>query len=1188
VGRRSEMKDSSAKHRIWNEPIGMPKLVGKPDKGSILSKEEIDNLFKGKKTSSTKKSVRFSGRVITKAGFTGKKRVTARGKKPYDMCYRNGVHVPCNHLTPGEAETEVSDEGGGGLSAKDVLTGIKEMFDDLGKVKPEDVISFKGVLEDLNSTELDKLKEILGVDDREKDDELINKVSDLASGERGKKGEEDTAPDTYEDWIRQLPSTEQDSDEIENPTAEGVSDYLSKMLEGEVSAYHVKEVARLLSRMDESEIDKLRESVGEVNPDTQELVESVTDIAKETTDGEAEGVGGGGRGEDVGAPEETGGQVEGETEGPTIEATDREREDASESASEAIARRIPATVEEANKRLDKYIKLFQSRYTDEGYKSARFMELLRDHINEVGTDAALKELGEEIVGEGDRGGVEYAGWELEGTADTRFVEKYLDRNGISLLSNASVVDDVGEASFGRRIISTVAPSSDEEGVRARGDERDVFPSLQTLRDKLDEAQHLPGLEKSEDIGKLMGQDFGSKVSHFTPNVVKKLDETYGEGGWIVKSYGDEAYAGYGIFFPQRVAQLNLEAKNVIWDSGAELAKYGFMHLRDENGKIVGIKHSGGEDYLFGTDKYNDTITGEAKRWSNAVFNDRLVKEPDGKIVNVGSPADNEMATNLPTGRFMAQPAFPVVGITNEERAQGITFKRGGEGRVHITTRNGKAEIIPHSTWLKLEPLPVVFESEDTRAMAQAAVDAINFLPESERQGQLYAPDIVRTADGYKVVEANPANEAGASGYLQDNPFVIDAYVSHLTGREPGHVKFIRNLLTKRGRHGRRRGEDTARTTVGSGTESGSIRGETVSANDAGRTPGGYQPPKESPEETEKYNEAAEVINKKRNAESTVANANLNVRKYGFYIAYDDNDKPIGIEHENGDLYEFDTDRYNDTIGGDVRHWADKVADVRDDLSAKAPEGLKGDNRFLASNQHSPKEGLALLKEFGVDELEASGKGNRGDHPQDIKDKHNEEILSAAKEGGFFIPPERLPFLAKGTENVGGYEHDVYQDKDNNTYYKLTTNGKFGHGSKDIYEYVQRHDIANKLWPALGYKFRGVTEDHENRPQAIMSMNRIAGGLPEQDEINKWFRDKGWKPVGWDGEHIDDNIRSWRDPVSGTTISDTHTGNFIKNEAGLVPIDVDILPGKKLPKGEKRLVFSVTKVKINKPTNRLER
>lgn len=406
------------------------------------------------------------------------------------------------------------------------------------------------------------------------------------------------------------------------------------------------------------------------------------------------------------------------------------------------------------------------------------MQLLREHIGSVGVEHALAALGPDVKGKGEE--IQYGGHNLEGNGDAHFIEQYLNRAGISLIQGAAPEGQ-------RKAISTVSPSRDEQGLHSRGDSKDFFPNLQTLQSKLEEARHLPGLEKSEDLSKLTGGETGGEVKSFSPEVLKKLDDTYGAGQWIVKPYDDDAYAGKGIYFPQRVQQIQQDAKNAIWASGSELAKYGFAHLRDDKGHIVGIKHQGGDEYRFGTDKYNSTIQGDARHWAD----------------QAATAAASENGTALERGRegnamrYMAQPAFPVTGVSNEERARGITFKRGQEGRVHVVTRNGKAELVPHSTWLKQEPLPVVFENDDTRAMAQAAVDAINALPESERKGQLYAPDIVKTADGYKVVEANPANEAGASGYLQDNPFVIDSYVSHLTGREPAHVQFIRKLLSAR-------------------------------------------------------------------------------------------------------------------------------------------------------------------------------------------------------------------------------------------------------------------------------------------------------------------------------------------------------------------------------------------------------
>ncbi len=87
-------------------------------------------------------------------------------------------------------------------------------------------------------------------------------------------------------------------------------------------------------------------------------------------------------------------------------------------------------------------------------------------------------------------------------------------------------------------------------------------------------------------------------------------------------------------------------------------------------------------------------------------------------------------------------------------------------------------------------------------MAKAAQEAISKLPAKARAGQVYAPDVIKTKDGYKIVELNAQGDHNGSGYLHDNHFTIDSYVSHLAGREPAHVAFIRQLLTKKkGTHG---------------------------------------------------------------------------------------------------------------------------------------------------------------------------------------------------------------------------------------------------------------------------------------------------------------------------------------------------------------------------------------------------
>lgn len=470
-------------------------------------------------------------------------------------------------------------------------------------------------------------------------------------------------------------------------------------------------------------------------------------------------------------PPAAGAPVAGETKKPSTASGDQEREAQAQSAGAKTAARVPASREEVMRRIDRFEQHFRSRNQPQ---VADWMGMLREHVNAVGTDEALKALGAEVSGTGAPG-VQYEG-EKAGWEDmSDFGKAYLDRYGITS------VHDTGGAATNKATISSLSKAFGGEG--GRNHPGDFQPLDPTLKDKLAEAQKLPGLETSEDLGKIMGRP----VTHLSQDVLDKMDERYGKGQWIIKTYGDYAFAGNGIFFPQRAEQIRRDARANLWTAGEHLSRYGFSHLRDGDGKVVGIKHQGGDEYHFGTEKYEHTIHGDVRHWGDVS----------------ATAADNEQGAQLPFGGqdFMAQPAFPVVGISNEERAQGITFKRGQEGRTHIVTRNGKAELIPHTTWLKMEPMPVVFEDDDTRAMAQAAVDAINALPESERQGQVYAPDIVRTANGYKVVEANPSNYSGPSGYLGDNPFIIDSYVSHLTGREPAHVRFIRKLLTSKKKGG---------------------------------------------------------------------------------------------------------------------------------------------------------------------------------------------------------------------------------------------------------------------------------------------------------------------------------------------------------------------------------------------------
>lgn len=477
---------------------------------------------------------------------------------------------------------------------------------------------------------------------------------------------------------------------------------------------------------------------------------------------------------------------------------------------------------------------------------AEWMDQLAESINDLGVEGALASLGEEKQGRGPDEPVQYVGAydDIVGGVDkdSLFVKKYLESAGIQLAGatvdpNLSVISGWSKANITAQ--GRVVPETPGGYV----------PTDQTFTNKLEESQALPGLESSEDIHKVVG----AKVTNFTPEVVAKLDAKYGKGSWIVKSYGEEAYAGFGIFFPQRVQQIQANAKALMKDTKSGLKRFGFQIAKDESGKVVGVT-KGGKTHNVGTPEYaalgktvqrlgrqavqashaesgaslpqnpvdslkNDYMidftrdeSGVPTGITNAdgkqyKFDDPKIKEVEdvdggavGYAIHRAQEADQWRREGYNTEpKFMVQPAFKAVGVSDYDRAMGNTWETAKEGRVHVVTRGGKASAVPFATLVgRGDDLPAVFQSEDSKEMEKAVEEAINQLPESERAGQLYAPDVMKTKDGWKVIELNPSAAGGGSDWLGRNPFVIDALVSHLTGREPQHVKFVRDLMRKEG------------------------------------------------------------------------------------------------------------------------------------------------------------------------------------------------------------------------------------------------------------------------------------------------------------------------------------------------------------------------------------------------------
>jgi hypothetical protein len=553
-----------------------------------------------------------------------------------------------------------------------------------------------------------------------------------------------------------------------------------------------------------------------------------------------------------GGSNSTGGGVEGAAPGPDLQQVGTAGQGQGVPSNNTVTGDVPGSasgsttdpakltsVEKFNRRIGRYANYFRSINDNE---TSEWLEEIQEHVNLVGIEAADEALGEEK--RVDIGHIAYKGSGYHKEDDnTDYIRKYLARAGLYFQPGSDPVSGT----------STVASHPIPKEDRHKYTSTSVIPGSTTFENKLEEAKHLPGLESTEDLDVIVG----SPTKHVTNDILTKLDERYGKDSWIIKSYGDEAYAGFGIYFPQYIQTLKQGSRAMIHEVNSAAAGYGLRLARDKSGKFVGFTN-GSQITPFGATAYpvSKTIEGRpphvatnhlnriarvaqraqanefgphlprsSEEYMMQRFGISLHRDQSGKPAGVmneigvikyfGTPEYEEYTKKLgkskndwiersieglddppPEGsvRYMAQPAFEAIGESDAHRALGLTWSKSEEGRVHVAVRNGVAKAF--ATMVdKSDGFPVVYHDDQTRAMEKAAEDAINGYPESERQnGAVYSPDVMRTKDGWKVVEGNASVEGGSSSWLENNPVVMDAYISHLVGRDPAHVQFIRNLL----------------------------------------------------------------------------------------------------------------------------------------------------------------------------------------------------------------------------------------------------------------------------------------------------------------------------------------------------------------------------------------------------------
>lgn len=130
---------------------------------------------------------------------------------------------------------------------------------------------------------------------------------------------------------------------------------------------------------------------------------------------------------------------------------------------------------------------------------------------------------------------------------------------------------------------------------------------------------------------------------------------------------------------------------------------------------------------------------------------------------------------------------------------------------------------------------------------------------------------------------------------------------------------------------------------------------------------------------------------------------------------------------------------------------------------------------------------------------------------------------------------------------GGSEHNVFIFSDLGVVFKITKPASFGQQGS-VCQYVDNIHWSNEL---LGddIRFEGVINS-EDGVSIVTSQLFVCGDHPSLAEISQWFQSQGYVNSGYN---------KWSHPETGVVIADSHSGNFVKVDTGiLIPIDLQVL------------------------------
>jgi hypothetical protein len=167
------------------------------------------------------------------------------------------------------------------------------------------------------------------------------------------------------------------------------------------------------------------------------------------------------------------------------------------------------------------------------------------------------------------------------------------------------------------------------------------------------------------------------------------------------------------------------------------------------------------------------------------------------------------------------------------------------------------------------------------------------------------------------------------------------------------------------------------------------------------------------------------------------------------------------------------------------------------------------------------------------------------------------FIRYASEQGFILPlgPPELTRLPSDEGN----EHQVWFLEQHGTFLKATWPGFFGlkvvhRPDEDCraspIDYLERWQLHNEFF-GDDVRFLGAVSTDKGL-RLIVEQPAISGVPANEDQIRAFFVGNGWRPFMADGE------TAFYDPIHHLAISDTHRGNIILMDDGLLaPIDLRV-------------------------------